>query len=216
MTLEEALVEIERLKQENTNTTSRLTNAEGLIGRQGVELGDLRKFKTENEPVITTLRAEIVTLKETISKGGFTTTGHKQGEEEDPDKLEAELKPEQVKLLDEAWGRAPEETRKSISSDPKVRVAFIREAMKIASPAPETWRKSTRQAEEVKGTKIEDSVKELFDRHRPTRTQPSAGRAGSVREAGGGGGGEAERPSLNPSDVSGSLRRMRESKKSKE
>lgn len=208
MTLEEALAEIAKLKEDATKLNERFVNAESVIGRQGVELGDLRKYKTEASATITTLTGDIETLKK--EKGGSTTAGNQQTEEADPDKLEAALTKDQATVLDEAWKRAPEETRKRIVSDPKVRVAFIQEAAKVASTVPDTWRKTTRQVEDTSRSTV-DEIKNLFSQHRPNRSTPTAGRAGAVREAAGREGGSGDEiPALNPSDISGSLRKRRE------
>lgn len=216
MTLEEALAEIEKQKAELTKVAERLSNAESLIGRQGTELGDLRKLKTENEGKVKDLETENAELKKKISEAGGTPPGNKQ-EEDDPDKLEANLNESQVKVLDEAWKRAPAETRQRIVADPKARLAFIREAMTVAPTAPDTWRKATRKDDAASKPNVEDDIKALFGRHRPTRTVPAAGRPGTVLEATGREEeGAANRPVLNPSDVSGSLRRLREQRSSKE
>lgn len=207
MTLEEALAEIEKLKGEAAKVGERLANAEALIGRQGTELGDLRKHKTESESTITTLKSEKAALEQKIS-GGARPAGGQQNGDEDPDKLEASLTESQARVLDEAWAKAPRETRERIVSDPKVRLAFIKEAMQIAPTAPDTWRKTTPKAEQV--LRVEDEIKNLFGKHRQNRSTPLPGRAGSVREAGGREGESGAKVELNPSDVSGSLRRMRE------
>jgi len=219
MTLEEALAKVKELEGQIAalkQKADRLDNAESLIGRQGVELGDLRKSKTELDAMVKALSDEKTALEKKLSEsGGGKPTGTPQDEEKELEKLESGLTKEQETILDEAFQRAPEDMRRRIASDPKVKLSFIREAVTRVPSVPGTWRKTTQREEG--SPRLEDEIKDLFARHRPMRNTPAAGRAGAVREAAGGGEGEAgNRPVLNPNDVTGSLRRARERRKAKE
>ena len=98
---------------------------------------------------------------------GEKEQSEKKATEKTVEELEDELTDAQGKVLDEAFKKAPDELKASIKSDPKVRKAFLVEAVAAADAAAlsdlSDWRKKPAQKKAAPdGDAEKERIQELF------------------------------------------------------
>jgi len=192
---EEALAQAQAKEKELAEKLAaaekRVEDAQEMIQRQSAEVGDDRKAIKESNEAIRKLSEEVLEASKALTgvkeelaqsrgeiaelkqKGPTEGDGNtqkpppqKQDEEKTADEIESELSDDENKVLDEAWKRADEATRKVIKSDDKKRKEFLLEAKKaaVAEAASDLtdWRRKTPAKEDEQHAASESDMAKLF------------------------------------------------------